>query len=129
MKRFFLSLILAVTLTGCQLPPGPQTWTRTEMFFGLSKPDGSRIEAQEWQAFVDEVVTPRFPSGLSIVDTSGQWRMENGEIQREPSKTLILLHPSDPKLDAQIDYIRRIYCEKFSQEAVMKVTTRAAVAF
>ena len=129
MKRYFSVLTLSLLLVGCGTAPAGQRWARSEVFFGLSRPDGTIITATEWQSFVNEVVTPKFPSGLTIVDSAGQWRNAAGRIEREPSKMLVLFHPANPAIEAQIDEIRALYCQRFSQEAVMKVTSAAKVAF
>lgn len=129
MKRLLLILALAAVLAGCQSAGPGQRWVRSEVHFGLSKPDGSLITAQEWDAFVNEIVTPKFPAGLSIVDSHGQWRNASGRIEREPSKVLVILHPRTAASESEIDDIRARYCRRFQQEAVMKVTTSALVTF
>ena len=120
--------MLALLLAGCGTTTNSR-WARSEVYFGLSRPDGGLISHGEWQAFVNEVVTPKFPAGLTVVDTAGQWRNANGRIEQEPSKMLVLLHPHSPTVDAQIDEIRALYRQRFNQEAVMKVTSAARVAF
>jgi hypothetical protein len=128
MKRLLLTALLAVALVGCQTGGG-QRWVRSEVYFGLSKPGGGSVSTTEWQAFVDETVTPRFSSGLSVISADGQWREASGTIAHEPSRVLILLHPPTAATEAEIDRIRAEYCARFQQEAVMKVTTRARVVF
>ena len=128
MRKFFPVLMVSLLLSGCSTT-GSSRWARSEVFFGLSRPDGPMITNTEWQAFVNEVVTPKFPAGLTIVDSAGQWRNANGRIEQEPSKMLVLLHPQSPTIDAQIDEIRALYRQRFNQEAVMKVTSAAHVAF
>lgn len=44
-----------------------ETWRRTELYFGTGKPDGSAVTSQEFEDFVDEIVTPRFPDGLTLL--------------------------------------------------------------
>ena len=128
MRKFFPALMLSLLLSGCGTTANSR-WARSEVFFGLSRPDGSMITNTEWQTFVNEVVTPKFPAGLTIVDSAGQWRNAHGRIEQEPSKMLVLLHPQSPTFDAQIDEIRALYRQRFNQEAVMKVTSAAHVAF
>lgn len=128
MKKLCTALLLALLLAGCATIPGGG-WTRSEMFFGLQRRNGTTITEQDWSAFVEQVVTPRFPAGLTVFDGAGQWRNASGRIEREPSKVLVILHPGTAAIDAQIDEIRRLYCERFDQEAVMKVTSPARVAF
>ena len=127
MKKFFLALTVAGLLCGCQTTG--RNWVRSEIYFGMSKPDGSLVTAAEWQAFVDANVTPRFPAGLSVMDVQGQWRDRGGEIDREPSKVLILIHRAGAETEREIDVIRKAYCDQFNQEAVMKVSTKSRVEF
>ena len=129
MTKLFLTFAVCWTLTGCQSSSSSQRWVRSEVYFGLSKPDGSFISGGEWDAFVSEVVTPEFPAGLSIIDVVGQWRNGSGCIEKERSKMLVLLHPSNAAAEVQIDEIRASYRRRFNQEAVMKVTTPVQVSF
>jgi hypothetical protein len=51
-------------------------WVDTHLYFGLGPidaPDKGVSEAA-WRAFLDKEVTPRFPSGLSVLDVYGQWQ-------------------------------------------------------
>ena len=127
--RSVLLLVLALFAGGCATRTPSTAWVRSEVYFGLHRPDGGAVSATEWQAFVNEIVTPKFPSGLTIVDSVGQWRHANGRIESEPSKVVVLLHPSNSRAEADIDEIRQLYCQRFAQEAVMKVTSPARVAF
>lgn len=134
-------LALAVSLTGWRpwpaeaqagtnAPGSASTrWVRSEVYFGMSTPGGELISAEAWQEFLNSEITPRFPAGLSIIDTAGQWRNAGGHIDHEAGKLLVLLHPNDAAADAAIEAIRRTYCQRFQQEAVMKVETAASVSF
>jgi hypothetical protein len=126
---------LTVSLTGWRPWPAQARaeerapWVRSEVYFGMSTPGGDLISGEAWQDFVNCEITPRFPAGLSIIDTAGQWRNAGGTIDREPGKLLVLLHPDNSVADHAIETIRRTYCERFRQEAVMKVETPASVSF
>ena len=61
-------------------PVGAQALIEDELFFGLSTPGGGTISEAQWQAFLRDEVTPRFPQGLSVVDAAGQWRGNDGSI-------------------------------------------------
>lgn len=126
MTRLSPILLVALLLGGCV---SVSPWTRSEMYFGLQRRDGTRISEGQWKSFVTQVVTPRFPAGLTVFDGAGQWRNAANRIEREPSKVLVIFHPTNDSSDAKIDEIRRIYCERFQQEAVMKVSSAARVAF
>src|SRR5688572_26537686 len=56
---------------------GAKPLARTELFFGLARPDGSRVSVDEFQQFLDQEVTPRFPAGLTLLGGDGQFRNAN----------------------------------------------------
>jgi hypothetical protein len=128
MKQVLSILLLSVTLSGCQTRSG-QTWVRSEIYFGQTKPGGRAIPEGDWQGFLDEVVTPQFPVGLTVLSAAGQWRNATGQIDHEPSKVLVLVHPPSREVEARIDAIRAAYCQRFAQEAVLRVTSKARVVF
>ncbi|MGQ0541254.1 MAG: DUF3574 domain-containing protein [Blastocatellia bacterium] len=96
---------------------------RTELYFGLTKPDGTTLNDAEWSLFVDEVVTPRFPDGFTVVDGRGQWRNKEGKIAKESSKVFIVVYPRIERVAAgkKIDEIRNEYKKRFDQESVLRV--------
>src|SRR5690242_10421816 len=66
-----------------------EKFIRTELYFGRNIPTGGTVSESDWQKFVDEVVTPRFPDGLTVLDADGQWRGKDGSIAREESKVIV----------------------------------------
>lgn len=125
-NSLFISIILALALSGCAAQP---TLQRTELFFGLNRAGHEAISDREWRQFVDEVVTPRFPSGLTILDARGQWRGSSGAIESEPSRVMILLHAPSREEDRKIEEIRALYKQRFDQEAVMRTDSTDRVSF
>jgi hypothetical protein len=141
-------LVLAVLVSGCahidERPAGsaaseaqlsctsvPQSnrWVRTQLFFGLSKPDGSLISADDFQRFLDSEVTPRVRSGLTVLDGRGQFLSETGALVRESSKLLILFYPFDERTSASVEDIRKAYRTRFEQESVLRVDEAECVSF
>lgn len=114
--------------SGIEISPS-EKYIRTELYFGLSKSDGTEVTSEEWKRFVDEEVTPRFPDGLTVVDAAGQFRMSSGEIAHEKSRMLILLYKKKDRQNsgAGIEAIRKAYCKKFDQESVMRVDLKQPV--
>lgn len=110
-------------------PAGAQALVEDELFFGLSTPSGGTIAEEQWQAFLRDEVTPRFPQGLSVVDAAGQWRGNDGSIVREHSRVLTLAHPDDAGSEAAIRAIVEAYKTRFEQEAVMRLKQRACATF
>jgi hypothetical protein len=101
----------------------------TEMlYFGTARPVG-QVSADEWRAFVDDVVTPRFPDGLSVWPASGQWASAAGTVVREPSYVLNIVHRADARTDVAIREIVDAYKIRFQQESVLRVEGSACVSF
>jgi Protein of unknown function (DUF3574) len=112
----------------CQNPQG-KLFAKTELFFGLSKPDGTEVSDRAFQNFVNTQVTPRFPNGLTLLAGVGQFRNSSGMIIREQSRLLILLYPFTKNSNEAIEAIRRNYRFQFQQESVLRVNETACVSF
>lgn len=115
----------------CQNIPSSNLFVRTELFFGSQKPDGSEVTDAEFQTFLNNEVTPRFPEGLTLLAGRGQFRNLQGIIVKENSKLLILLYPIDKesKSSRKIEQIRRAYKTAFQQESVLRTDSRSCVSF
>lgn len=135
-----MALMVAGLLAGCNAPAQkPQATAQqcapadrmeqTTLYFGLNRPAGKAITAEEWQQFVDGDVTPRFREGLTVFDARGQWLGNNGKVAREPSKALMLIHAVDAQSDKKIDELRGVYKSRFAQESVMRVDQPVCVQF
>ena len=109
-----------------QIPKAGKTgslpFLRTELYFGTAKPDGV-VSEEEFQQFVDEYVTPRFPDGLTVLKGDGQFRGDSGVIVKEQSFVLILLYPYEARSGSsqRIERIRTLYKRYFDQESVLRV--------
>ncbi|MEU9622715.1 DUF3574 domain-containing protein [Streptomyces sp. NPDC048155] len=104
----------------------------TRLHFGTERPDGGpKVTDRQFLAFVEEEVTPRFPSGLTIQDGRGQWRDSHGVVERERSYELTLLYPaSEARVrDVQIERIRDAYKKTYAQESVARIEERANADF
>ncbi|GHF73208.1 hypothetical protein GCM10010218_63020 [Streptomyces mashuensis] len=107
-------------------------YVKTELLFGTAKPDGGApVTDQEFHAFVDEFVTPRFPAGLTIENAQGQYRDTHGTIERERSYKLTLLYPKrEATADSRkIEEIRATYDKRFGQESVARIDDNELVDF
>lgn len=132
-KRSLLRSVLlgavVIVLGACAGAPGSSSLLRTELFFGLNKPDGDTVSTREWQAFVDTCITRVFPAGCTIADAAGWWRSEAGTPEKERSKILILIHADDNATDSRVEYVRRAYKAAFRQESVLRVTIPVQASF
>jgi hypothetical protein len=107
-----------------------ELFARTELFFGRSKPDGSMVTDEQFRRFVDEVITPRFPAGLTVLTGTGQFRGSSGIVMREDSVLLILLYRSnDDPSNGRIEEIRAAYRSAFKQDSVLRVDSPSCVSF
>jgi hypothetical protein len=82
----------------------------------------------EWERFLAEVVTARFPSGFTVMDASGQWRRQDGKDYREASKVVVVVHPSSREANRAIEEIRKEFKTRFGGE-VLRSDTPAMVSY
>jgi hypothetical protein len=104
-------------------------YARLELLFGLGKQGGGEVSEEEWRAFLETEVTPRFPDGLTVVAAHGQWRARSGEVAREPSRVLVIWYRREADSEAGIEAIRQAYKAQFQQESVMRVDGTSCVSF
>ena len=122
------ALFLLVSLVGCgamhasHCSGDGRTAMQELLYFGTDTPSG-HVTSEEWTQFLSETVTPHFPEGLSSWQASGQWRSASGQIIREPSYVLNLVHPDDPVPNKAVQEIIASYKTRFQQEAVLRVKT------
>ncbi|MBI3709704.1 MAG: DUF3574 domain-containing protein [Proteobacteria bacterium] len=124
-----LALAAVVALGGCA--PTVPCRNYTQLFFGLAIGDGQgEVSEPLFQAFLAEVVTPRFPDGFTVIDAIGQYRQQSTQtIIREKSRIILLVHPDDGTTDAAIAAIVADYKQRFHQEAVLRLDGCAAATF
>lgn len=116
MPKIFVSLAtaLAVLTAGCasmqdvNCRTGERRMTSELLYFGTVKP-GGKVEATDWESFLNEVVTPRFPLGLSVWPASGQWRAKSGQIVQESSYVLNIVHSGGTAEMSAIEEVAAAY--------------------
>ncbi len=75
-------------------------------------------------------MTPRFPDGLTVYETTGQWRdPASRRITREKSRVLRVLVPADTPVQARVDAVAGAYKRQFAQKSVGVVTRTACASF
>ena len=106
-------------------PEGMGSFTELNVYFGQEKGDGSTVTEEEWNAFLSDTVTPRFPDGLTVLDARGQWfDAAEGRPYRESTKLLNVLIPLDGAV-AGLTSVREIsdqYKARFDQQVVFQTT-------
>ena len=99
-----------------------ERFVRTELFFGLLKPNKTHVTDAEFKAFLQDVITPRFPEGLTLLTGLGQFLDASDQIIRERSRLLILLYPVTVRQEKskKVEEIREAYKRCFQQESVLR---------
>ena len=138
MRAITITLIAALAFAslGCDsifnkgCPEDTERWIEYQLYMGRGGPEGEVVDDSDWEAFLADGVTPRFPNGLTVLDAKGQWRGSGDLIQRESSKVLIILAPNDDE-DAEelIEQVIHDYKREFNQESVLKTVSKTCVAF
>ena len=100
---------------------------RTTLYFGSARPKGS-VSELEWQIFLRDEVTARFPEGLTVWDAHGQWRGSTGNVEHERAKVLLLVHPDTPAARQSVTAVIDRYRKAFDQESVLWETSRVCIA-
>lgn len=112
----------------------PQDWdqvTEYRLYFGRSDATGApdAVSDEDWDRFLADTVTPRFPDGLTVTDGAGQWRNDAGEILKEQSKVLtILVWPDNAALQS-LNEISAEYERRFKQQSVLLTSSQSCASF
>ena len=128
-----ISIVLALCApanaqsTDCRLGKPQQV---AELMFGRKIGDRIGVSEAQWARFLDREITPRFPDGLTVIDTRGQWR-DNARktIVREPSKLVQIVLRGKPEDDARLNEIAAAYKSRFRQQSVGIIVRAACVSF
>jgi hypothetical protein len=102
---------------------------RETLYFGRNRPGGGTVSDAEWQAFLDQVLTPRFPAGLTIMAATGQWKGRSGLVEQEQSNIVTVFHAGDNASLRAFEEVTLEYKRRFRQEAVLRERTSTCAAF
>jgi hypothetical protein len=83
----------------------------------------------EWHGFLDEVVTPSFPNGFTVVEATGQWKGQSGMVERERSEIVTVLHTGSEADRLAVAAVAGEYKRRFRQEAVLRERTTTCAHF
>jgi hypothetical protein len=138
-RIFPSAILLAVALAGCAAVPqsplaasqcatGETSAVNDLLYFGTAKPGGT-VSLNEWSDFLWTVVTPRFPKGFTAWQAYGQWKPDKGEIQRETSYVVNIVHSDSDAAENDVRAVIAEYKARFKQESVLRVHSPACVSF
>lgn len=97
---------------------------KTELYFGLTS-GGREISESQWSSFLNKYITPKFPDGLTVINSYGQWySTKEQRIIKEKSKVVTLLHKEGPEFENALQYIIDHYRKQFHQESVLRADSK-----
>ena len=105
---------------------GDSALVRETLYFGRNRPGGT-VSDGDWNSFLADVVTPRFPQGLTVTDARGQWKGAGGTVEQERSEVVTLLHADNEAARQSVQEIALEYKRRFQQEAVLRERTPTCV--
>jgi hypothetical protein len=134
MRALLVALLVALAAPAaaqglsCNLPQKPMM--EVELMFGRNIGGKLGVTDKLWALFLAREVTPRFPDGLTVFDTAGQWSdARTKKVVREPSKIVRIIVPADTQASENIEAIASAYKKQFRQDSVGVLTRPACVSF
>ena len=120
----------APTRTG--LPQNPVEGIESRLVFGRSIPHGpglgETVTDYSVRAFLDGIVSPRFPAGFTVTESRGVW---NGG--HEDSFTVSVVYGNHPQtrknVGVKLEEIRAEYVRLFHQDSVLRIDTPVSYSF
>jgi hypothetical protein len=106
-----------------------QTWVQTVIYFGRDIPGGGVVPDAQFDKFLQDVVTKEFPKGLTAYDAYGQMQKDDGSIEKQSTKIVLLVHE---KTSANSEAVKKIidsYRSSFGTPQVMRTTVPIDVEF
>jgi hypothetical protein len=127
-------LALILSLAACAAQPGclapASRATQVDLYFGRDIAGSGEVSDAQWALFLDQEVTPRFPAGLTVSDTRGQYRdPASGRIDRERSKRLTIVVADMASAKPALDAVAEAYKKRFRQQSVLRVEAPVCAAF
>jgi hypothetical protein len=102
----------------------------TDLYFGMLKPGGGMVTAQEWDSFKETQVSAVFAAGSTVMEATGNWRdPQTGKLITEPAHVVICFHKRSQLVSKKIDSLRDLYKTMFKQQSVLRVDKRVNVSF
>jgi uncharacterized protein DUF3574 len=122
---YFAALSGAASAQTLSCTPPQKPMLDVEFLLGRGKASDAR-----WRQFLAREVTPRFPDGLTVYETTGQWRDPQRKIiTREKSRVLRIIIAADEAANDKIAAVAEAYKKQFAQRSVGIVARPACVSF
>lgn len=100
-------------------PESMSPWVTFNLYFGRGDRDNpDAISEDNWKIFLEEVITPRFPDGLTVIDVYGQhYDPAVNKVFSEKTKLLNVLVPYEAldSATSRVSEIETAYLERFPE--------------
>ena len=130
--RLAFGAVLALAACAPQAPactPPAVAATGFEVYFGRDKPGGEITDA-EWKGFLDGVLSPGFPEGLTVLDAEGHWRdPRSGKTLGERTKLVLIVAQDGPAGRQALEAATADYRRRFDQHTVLRVERPVCATF
>jgi hypothetical protein len=133
--QVILTLVVAIAVgrnaaaeeSSCPLE-NQQPMLIVQMFFGQSIRNRGPVTVKEWNSFLRQTVTPRFPDGFTVYDGYGQWLdTKTHAVVREKAKVVVIA--TQEMARKSLLEIAETYRKQFDQQSVGIVTNSGCGAF
>lgn len=104
-------------------------WIKTEIYLGQNLPGGHEVGRQEWNDFLDKVVTKQFPKGLTVFTAYGQMQHADGRIEEQSTLVLAIVHPKDAASDKAVQAIVEAFRKQFGKAQVIVLHSPVTAQF
>lgn len=104
-------VLLASSATAATMIRSNAAWYRVHLGTGIEQP----VTQEEITAFIDTVITERFPEGMTIIEARGQWNSEKHGLLKERTTVVDIQCPDDEDNFAKIREIADIYIKQFTR--------------
>ena len=120
----------APTRTG--LPSNPIKGIESRLVFGRNIPHGpglgGTVTDYSVRAFLDGIVSPRFPQGFTVTESRGVWK--GGQEDSFDVSVVYGNHPQTRKnVGVKLEEIRAEYVRLFGQDSVLRIDTPVSYSF
>jgi hypothetical protein len=112
----------------CRVPQQPQEVA--ELYFGRNIGERLGVSERSFARFLEREIVPRFPDGLTVLDSVGHWRDgARKRLQRERGKLVHIVLPGHADDLERLAAIAEAYKKRFRQRSVGIVLRSACVSF
>ncbi|MBD2778151.1 DUF3574 domain-containing protein [Iningainema tapete] len=94
-----------------------------DLYFGRNIPVGGEVSEEQFQAFIDNVVTPRFRGSFTF-NTIGRFQDETNNIIGEQSNVVTLVLEDTVQNEIAVNEVLASYQEQFQQSGSLRVVNK-----